>query len=675
MAALSDLFFMHSSMVLLLLSLVCLAGGGVLSLALQRRGLFAHLAGAAGGMAGGAFGAVAALILLFDGKSRDLSLPWTTAGINFSLHLDSLAAFFLLPIFILVFCGAFYAVSYLDAAQEGQRVSFHWLFFNMLAASMAMVVTAANGLVFLMAWEVMSLTSFFLVVQKFDDEKVGRAGWLYLMAAHLGAAFLFIFFLEAGRLSGTLDFVGFAALHSLPAKQALFFFLLLLIGFGSKAGLLPLHVWLPDAHPAAPSHISAIMSGVMTKTAVYGFLRIFSFLPPLPAWCGIVVLSLGISGALYGIAMAALQDDIKRSLAYSTVENIGLIFLGIGMWMYGSAAAQPAVAALALAGAMLHVWNHALFKGLLFFGAGSIVHVTGTRTLSHLGGLLRRMPYTGMFIILGSGAIAALPPLNGFISEWFLYMGILTMGQAATGGSAIFFLLLAALLALVGGLVLLVFSRLAGIALLGEPRRPQAAHVHESSWPMLAALQILFVLCLFIGLFPTIPLNLLVGPMMILSGQAAGVILTATRALPFNAVWSISVGLLLCLAAAVAVGRCLINRSGRAAATWGCGFQRPTRRMVYMAGGYSQLAQDNLLCFGMQPRTKEIPVKGIFPTGAVFCQESVDPVLHRGFAPLFSWLAGWAYMFRRLQAGQLNVYLFYIFVSTTLLLGWVMYQS
>lgn len=676
MTALTQLqTFPSTSMSLFLAALLFLAAGAILPLLLPGRQNFIHLTGAAGGLLGSLAGTGAAAIILATGGNHIISLPWSTAGIDLSLRLDPLAAFFLLPLFVLCLCAAGYAPAYLGTSASKPRTALHWFFFNILVASMALVVTSANGLQFLIAWEAMSLSSFFLVISDYKEDSVRRAGWLYLLATHIGTAFLFVFFLEAGSRSGSLDFSAFVALKSLPPLQALLLFFLILLGFGAKAGLFPLHVWLPDAHPAAPSHVSAVMSGVMIKTAVYGFLRFLTFLPPLPAWCGILVLSLGITGALFGILMAALQSDLKRSLAYSTVENIGLIFLGIGLWLYGSGTGHGVAAALALAGALLHVWNHALFKGLLFFGAGSLLHAAGSRRLSHLGGLLRRMPYTAGLLILAGAAVAALPPLNGFISEWFLYMSIFKAGQSATGGSAIFFLLLAAMLGLIGGLVLLTLSRLLGLALLGEPRRDRTAHSHEAPWPMLAAMLPLAGLCLAIGLFPALPFRTVLKAMAVVAGANNPAIESITAALPFGGNWSLTGSLLLGLALLICLVRYLRRAGSRKMQTWGCGFAWPTPRMTYMAGGYSQLAQENLLCSCLQPKKEELQAGGLFPAAARFAQQSVDPVLQSAFAPLFSRLAERAYLFRRLQAGQLNVYLFYIFVATTLLLGWGLLQS
>ena len=656
-----------SAIHLFLLAMILFLAGAILPLASGRRHLLAHGLGVFCGLTGALAGILAALQILLGGGTEHFQLFWASAGMDFALTLDGLAAFFLLPLFLLVFFCGLYAIRYLDIKPRGLQAARHWFFFNLLAASMALVVAAANSFLFLLAWEIMSLSSFFLVVHEFDNEQVRKAGWLYLVATHLGTAFLFCLFLAEYRLAGSLNFAAFEVLRCLPPVGALAFFFLALIGFGTKAGMFPLHCWLPEAHAAAPSHVSALMSGVMIKTALYGLLRLITFLPPLPAWSALLLAILGISGSLYGIAMAALQPDIKKSLAYSTVENIGIILLGIGLWLYCGATGHPGAAALCLSGALLHIWNHAMFKSLLFLGAGSILHATGTRTISKLGGLLRRMPYTGLLMIAGGVAISALPPLNGFVSELLIYLGLMQAGLLAAGGQAFLFMIFAILLALTGGMVLLAMTRLLGITFSGEPRSEMSAHAHESRPSMLVAMLLPALCCLAIGIFPQVALIFLARPMQILApGSPAP---AAVLALPFGTAWSLTALLL-----TITVAGALIIRHRRrpqpVQSTWGCGFPRPTTRMAYTAGGFTQFAQDEMYYSCLRPRAEQPDRMGFFPALRRFQREYTDPVLAHWFSPLFGQCVGLAHTFHRLQAGQMNIYLTYIFLATVLLLGW-----
>lgn len=653
----------------LLLALALYLAGGLLCLISGPRARLAHLLGATTAAIASAIGFVGALPALSTAIPQQAAFVWPAAGISLALTLDPLAAFFLLPIFLLTFCGALYAIDYLHFPARSWRAGLHWFFYNSLGASMAVVVLAANGLVFLLAWELMSLSSFFLVTHDYQEEKVRQAGWLYLVATHIGAAFLFFLFFAASRAAGSLDFASFTALRTLPAASALPLFFAALIGFGAKAGLFPMHVWLPDAHPAAPSHVSAIMSGVMIKTAIYGLLRMLTYLPSTPAGIGIAIAILGITGALFGIAMAATQTDIKRSLAYSTVENIGLIFLGLGLWLFCQATNHETAAFLALIGTLLHIWNHSLFKGLLFLGAGSVVHATGSRELSAMGGLLRRMPLTGSLLLFGAAAISALPPLNGFISEWLLYLSLFKAGRESVAGTAFLFMLLAILLALTGGLVMLVMTRLLGVALQGEPRTQAAAEAHESSMVLIAAMGIPAAFCLLIGIVPQLPLQLINGPLLALLSPTSAAADTTVLP-PFGQAWSLSMLAALILLVALVARRTLRRRTGGRIATWGCGYLKPSARMAYTAGSYSQLAQDTLFCSCVMPTATSTRSTTLFPPPARFHQERLDPALTRWFLPLFRKLAERAYTYRKLQAGQLSIYVLYIFIATILLLGW-----
>lgn len=655
---------------LLLLTLAVLLAGALLSLLAWRRSRLAHLIGAAASIGGALLGLIAAFGFLHGGTVSRIALPWNAAGVAFTLVLDSLAAFFLVPLFLLYGVCALYAVRYLETRTHGLQAARHWFAFALLGVSMTLVVCAANALAFLVAWETMALSSFLLVVHNLRDEQSRRAGWTYLIATRLGTVFLFLLFLKESTGSGSLDF---GSLAYLPPGTAVVFFLLGLVGFGTKAGLFPLHSWLPDAHAAAPSHVSALMSGVMIKTAIYALLRLLTILPPLPSWCGLLLTVLGISGALFGITMAIMQSDLKRSLAYSTVENIGIIFLALGVWLYCRSAGSATAATLALAGGLLHIWNHALFKGTLFLGAGSILHATGTREMSAMGGLMKRMPQTGLLMLTGGAAISALPPANGLISELLIYLSLLRTGQESGGATAFFFMLLVILLAMTGSLVLLTISRIIGIIFNGAPRGAEPGD--EAPLVMRLAMTLPALLCLVIGILPGQTLSLLAAPLTIIDPDAAAPLTALSASLPFGPAWSLSGILFVALGAIVIARRVTGNKAMTASPTWGCGYGRPNSRMAYTACGFAQLVQDEVACACLRPDIDRTGDQRLFPGPLRHVQLSVDPVLKRAIVPLFARLADRAHACRALQAGQLGIYLSYFFVTVILLLGWIVLSS
>lgn len=649
----------------LFLSWLLLGLGACMAALSWRASKIAAIVGGGSAVLGCLSGLIAAGMALLSGTAVTFSLFWPMPGGSFSLRLDGLSAFFLLPLFIVGLAGALYGTEYM----RKERAPLHWIWYNLLLVSMSMVVTAANGLLFLFAWECMSLTSFFLVITAYDLPEVVEAGWNYLLATHLGAACLFAFFLTAGSFCGSLDFASFHLLGKLSPVIASVLFLLLLAGFGSKAGIFPFHVWLPDAHPAAPSHVSALMSGVMVKTAIYGLLRMYSFLPASPAWWGGLLMAIGITGALFGIAMAAMQRDVKRSLAYSTVENIGILLLAFGFWMQSRAAGQHVVAALALAGGLIHLLNHALFKSLLFLGAGSLMHGSGSRDLNRMGGLMRRMPVTGLLIVCGGMAISALPPFNGLVGEWFIYRALLESGATLSGLGGFFPVMLVGFLALVGGLVLIVMTRIIGVALTGTPRSPAAAEAHEAGWPMLSAMMGLALLCLAGGVMP-IQLLRVAGRAAVLLDPDSANLFAGQAITP----WWLGCMALLLLGVLLAVFSFNRWRQGRgtvtSAGTWGCGFAFPSSRMAYSAESYSELAQSGMFCSCLTPESKDGRTIGFFPMHRFFVFNAPDPVLEKFFKPLFHRLAGYCRRCCRLQSGNLHIYLLYVFSATILLLFW-----
>lgn len=655
------------SMQALLLSLLVLAGGALASLATGRRSWAASLVGALTASVGSCLCAAAALATLFRGAESFLSLPWAVPGASFSLHLDGLCAFFLLLLSLIGLCCSLFGAANLREEGRHRALGSHWFFFNLLLASMVLVVTAANGVLFLAAWELMTLSSFFLVSWDHAHVQVRRAALLYLLVAHCGLVLLLGFFLQAGKLCGSLDFDRLAPLAQLSPAGASVLFLLALGGFGVKAGLFPLHVWLPDAHPAAPSHVSALMSAVLVKMGLYGLLRVLSLLPPAPAWWGWMLALLGALGALYGIALASVQRDVKRCLAYSTIENVGIIVLGLGFTLAAAAAGRLEIALLCGAGALMHLWNHALFKGLLFLGAGALVHAAGTRDMDRMGGLLRRMPRTGMLWIGGSLAAGALPPFNGLAGEWLIYLGFLKAGKA-DGLAAMAPMLLTALLGLVGAVALLTFARLCGICLLGEPRDEAAALAKEPSALMLAPMAALLAGCLAAGLAPSWVVQMLNLPLSLLLRSPADLrVPSAVQSLGF---WGLGL-----LAAAVLFFALLARlkrlRPLAKAPTWGCGFVQPSARMSYTAEGFSELCAGRMMPRALRPEVRGGVVEGLFPGAARLEQRSLDPVLQRSLRPLFGRLTEGCLGLRWLQLGQLSAYLLYIFATAVVLMAWV----
>ena len=415
-------------MAVLLWSLILLLLSGVGAVLLSRAPKVASIVGAFGSSLACAVALPITVRILATGGQQSERFAWDSVHGPFVIGIDALSAFFLLPVLALSCLAAIYGFDYMRSHRRQGNLGGAWFFYCLFVAGMILVLLARTTVLFLVAWEVMSVAAFALVTFEHEKEEVRRAGWIYLIAAHIGVAALLAAFLLLGSQAESLDFAAFKHLNTLTPSSANLVFVLALIGFGTKAGLVPLHVWLPEAHPAAPSHVSALMSGVMIKMGIYGLLRFASFLGEPAAWWGVCLAVLGLLSGLVGISLAVSQRDLKRALAYSSIENIGLIVFSLGLGLWGMSKHQPSIAVLGLTAALLHVWNHSAMKGLLFLAAGSVVHGTGTKDFERLGGLMRRLPWTSTAILIGSVAISALPPLNGFVSEWLMYLGLLKCG-------------------------------------------------------------------------------------------------------------------------------------------------------------------------------------------------------------------------------------------------------
>ncbi|MBQ8848405.1 MAG: hypothetical protein IJ003_05620 [Candidatus Gastranaerophilales bacterium] len=502
---------------------------------------------------------------------------------NVSFVVDNLSAFFMLFISIMSTLAILYSNGYLASyIKKGKDVSAHCVFLPLLVAAMLGVVVIQNAFFFLIVWEIMSLASFFLVLFEHEKKEVLSAGIKYLVFMHVSVIFIIIAFALLAILSGSLDFIEFKQAIFLNQDMADIIFILAFIGFGIKAGFILFHNWLPDAHPAAPSHVSAIMSGVMIKTGIYGILRILDIIEVPSINVGYFVLIISIITALYGVLYAIGQSDIKRLLAYSTIENVGIIGIGISIGMLGLAYGCYPVAILGFAGGILHILNHSIFKELLFMAAGSIYIKTHTRELEKLGGLIKKMPKTAILFLIASIAICALPPFNGFISEFFIYFAMLKGLTFNNLSMFIFFILALSSLALVGTMAILCFTKAFSVAFLGEARDECSKNVDKDvSKNMIMPMGVLACFIALIGLFPKHVLNFIMLPVSNFVDEIEISNIT-------NVVQNISYiffTMLICIVILFAFKIFLKNKYQKHT-TWGCGYNKINPHMQYSASSY-----------------------------------------------------------------------------------------
>jgi hydrogenase-4 component B len=594
-------------------------------------------------------------------------LNWQLPFASLRAGIDPLRAFFMIPLLILAAAGSLYGMRYFGGHPAGRS---HWFFFSLLVCGMAMVLLARNAVFFILSWEIMSLASFFLVINDKKNPDSIRAGWTYFVTAHVGTAFLLVTFLLFSASAGSFDFHAWAGIR-FSAGRADALFLLALVAFGLKAGFIPFHVWLPLAHPAAPSHVSALMSGIMIKMGIYGLLRMLSFLTPFHAWWGMLLIALGgISGVL-GVLFALGQKDIKRLLAYSSVENVGIILLGLGLGMTGAAYGSSAIAFFGFAGGLLHIVNHALFKGLLFLGAGAVIRQAGSGEIDRLGGLIKKMPRTAFLFFLGAAAICGLPFFNGFIGELFIYVaGIHGAVHAVSPLLALASMAVITLLALIGGLAVACFTNVFGIVFLGAPRAETPRVPSEAPGPMLWPMGLLAALCLGIGMGSVAVFPIVVRPALIFSGPAVD----AVKSL-FSLTLTVSIILgLVALAAAIGAAWLATLKRKRqteaAAVTWDCGYSRPGPTMQYTASSFaSPLIKHFQLPLHAHEQLRND--KEFFPAGDWSFHAGVDDwFLTRLFSPLVRSLDRAFSLLRWFQSGKTGLYVFYIALTVFCLIIW-----
>ena len=616
-------------------------------------------------LAGGLLG-LACVAALFAGHSApSLRWAWGAPQSSFAIAADPLAALFLLPVFTVPMLGSVFGLGYWKQSEHpsnGRRLG---LFYGLLAGSMALVVLARDGVLFLVAWEVMALSAYFAATAEDEKPEVRRAGWVYLIATHLGTLCLLALFARWRSLTGSFLL---EAAPALPASAASGLFVLALVGFGCKAGLMPLHVWLPGAHANAPSHVSAVMSGVMLKMGVYGLVRMTALLPSGSAWWGPALLAAGAVTSVAGIAYAIGQRDLKRVLAYSSIENIGVIALGLGLALLGRSQGHGDWVLLGLGGALLHVWNHSLFKSLLFFNAGAVIHLTQSREIDHMGGLAKQVPQVMALFAVGAVAICALPPLNGFASEWLLYVGLFrTLGLGAEPGAPAA-ALAAVALAMTGALAVACFVRLLGTVFLGEPRREAPAHAHRPGLSMIAPMALLACGCAGVGLFPALVAPALEAAVQTWSAQPLPLGLAATA--PLRQLTAAGLALAgLAGVTALLLKLALRAQTVRTGPTWDCGYARPTGRMQYTGSSLGNTLVD-LTAFLLWPKRCRTALRGLFPRPSAFKSLVPDAVLDRLVTPVFRLADRFLPRLRVLQQGQTHVYVLYILLVMIALLVW-----
>jgi len=455
-------------------------------------------------IAGSVWGIIFAIALFVVG--RDLSFSFHLFPVSFfslAFNIDLLAGFFIFTISLITLFCSLYGLGYVKHFYKKYNIGSLGFFYNLFIASLLLVVTAADGIFFIIAWEIMSISSFLLVIYEHRNTKTIQAGFLYLVMTFVGTTFITLAFLLLYKYTGSFNF-GLLKSHiaSVPLFIKNIVFILFVIGFGAKSGIIPLHIWLPEAHPAAPSHVSGVMSGVMIKTGVYMMLRLFlDILQPIPLWWGIVILLIGLISSLLGVLYAIAEHDIKRLLAYHSIENIGIILLGLGSALTFYALGMPALGLLGLIAALFHTLNHAVFKSLLFLSAGSVINQMHTRNMEEYGGLIRYMPQTALFFLVGSKAISALPPLNGFFSEWLTFQGLFQGIAQLHGFTQWVFILAAGSLAFTGGLALACFVKAFGTIFLARPRSQEVFHAKESDLPMHVGMGMLALTSILLGVF------------------------------------------------------------------------------------------------------------------------------------------------------------------------------
>ena len=651
--------------IFLLFSLASFLASAVLSLLSFRKRSFCNFFSITGALSALMSGSAVAVHVLVTGKAVEIYYDWNYFPGSFHLFMDPLSAWFSISLLIIAFLCAIYGTWYLYDEREKSGYGFHWFSFHLLAGGIYSVFLAHDSFLFLFSWEIMSLSAWFLVMFDHEEKRVREAGWVYLAATHLGTAFLFILFASADIFTAAPG----------PVLSTAAVFLFALIGFGTKGGFFPFHVWLPEAHPAAPSHVSAIMSGVMIKTGIYGIFRVLTLLDAWQDWWGWLLIAAGGMSALYGIIFALSQHEIKKLLAYSSVENMGIILLGAGSGIIFANHNHPA-SAVAFAGSLLHVFNHSLFKTNLFLGAGTVIKRCGTGIIDLLGGLGKKMGITSALFLVSSYAICGFPFLNGFVGESLLYTASFsglsddTALNFATGFSGFTVI---GILALTGGLAVVCFVKLYGTVFLGEGRSICVLKGRDPGGAAIIPMAVLSLISLLAGILPSVLLKAVITPVSVIhpagnSSAAAEIpelIFIIFRNITFTAALFISIILVFFLLRTFLPGRKMTGY----APTWGCGFNNPGPKMQYTSSSFIQPLAES---FAPVPGIKKRGAiqKGYFPEPVRFSTELPDPLMKSLFEPVFVFSAALFSKLKGIQQGSLHLYIFYIIATLSAVIIW-----
>ncbi|MDD2303858.1 MAG: proton-conducting transporter membrane subunit [Prolixibacteraceae bacterium] len=597
------------------------------------------------------------------GQFLEFSFPGSLVTGPVNLRIDALSGWFILIINFIFITGSFYGLFYMKAYQKQKNnLTLHSIVFILLHTALISLCAVQNSLVFLVTWEIMALSAFIAVIFEHGKMATLRAGMNYLIHSHVSILFLMFGFIWVALKTGSYDFNSITTYTSQNSgATGLVLFLCFFIGFGIKAGFVPFHTWLPYAHPAAPAHVSGVMSGVMIKIGIFGIFRMITLIKTDYYTVGLVIITFSVISGLYGVMLAIMQHNLKKLLAYHSIENIGIIGMGIGIGCIGLGTGNYLLASLGFAGGLLHTLNHSLFKSLLFFTAGNVYQATHTVHIDHLGGLIKKMPQTALLFLIAAIAISGIPPFNGFISEFIIYSGFYYWMQGSLIGPLMTIIFSVLALVLIGGLALLCFTKAFGIVFLGNPRQKFDHEVKEVSFSQLLPLYLIAFLIVFIGVFPQIFMNALSQPVHLLAG------LPTISDMPFPekttellqpVTWGIWMFILISLA--VLGFRKLVtqNRKASVEPTWGCGYIAPTAKLQYTAGSfvrpYSKLFRPFLLSHKTQ---KE--VEGIFPSGGSYETHSYDRIekyLVDSLIAVYKSLLG---RFLFLQNGKLQFYILY----------------